>query len=74
MFLGLKLLFLILISPFIIGLFFYGLKKKSESGFKFLYTASKKIKDLTAITLRTNHRNPIVEDLVLLYENSPVTQ
>lgn len=31
MFLGLKLLFLILISPFIIGLFFYGLKKKSES-------------------------------------------
>jgi hypothetical protein len=30
MFLGLKLLFLILISPFIIGLFIYGLKKKSE--------------------------------------------
>jgi hypothetical protein len=30
MFLGLKLLFLILISPFIIGLFLYGLKKKSE--------------------------------------------
>jgi phosphate starvation-inducible PhoH-like protein len=50
------------------------LKKKSESGFKFLYTAAKKIKNLTAITLKTNHRNPIVEDLVLLYENSPVTQ
>ena len=30
MFLGLKLLFLILISPFIIGLFIYGLKKKSK--------------------------------------------
>ena len=30
MFLGLKLLFLILISPFIIGLFLYGLKKKSK--------------------------------------------
>ena len=31
MFLGLKLLFLILISPIIIVLFLYGLKKKSES-------------------------------------------
>ena len=30
MFLGLRLLFLILISPFIIGMFLYGLKKKSE--------------------------------------------
>lgn len=50
------------------------LKRKSDSGFKFLYTAAKKIKNLTAITLKTNHRNPIVEDLVLLYENSPVTQ
>jgi phosphate starvation-inducible PhoH-like protein len=50
------------------------LKRKADSGFKFLYTAAKKIKNLTAITLKTNHRNPIVEDLVLLYENSPVTQ
>ena len=30
MFLSLKLLFLILISPFIIGIFLYGLKKKTE--------------------------------------------
>ena len=50
------------------------LKRKADSGFKFLYTAAKKIKNLVAITLKTNHRNPIVEDLVLLYENSPVTQ
>tara|TARA_R110002074_G_scaffold129064_4_gene269863 strand:+ start:32 stop:352 length:321 start_codon:yes stop_codon:yes gene_type:complete len=30
MFLGFQILFLILISPFIIGIFFYGLKKKTE--------------------------------------------
>jgi len=39
------------------------LKKKGDSGFKFLYTASKKIKHLEAITLTSNHRNEIVEDL-----------
>ena len=50
------------------------LKRKADSGFKFLYTAAKKIKNLTSITLKTNHRNAIVEDLVLLYENSPITQ
>ena len=30
MFLGLKLLFLLLISPFVVGVFLYGLKKNSE--------------------------------------------
>jgi phosphate starvation-inducible PhoH-like protein len=39
------------------------LKKKGDSGFKFLYTASRKIKNLEAITLTSNHRNEIVEDL-----------
>jgi phosphate starvation-inducible PhoH-like protein len=44
------------------------LKSKRDSGFKFLYTASKKIKDLEAIKLTSNHRNPIVEDLIELYD------
>jgi phosphate starvation-inducible protein PhoH len=39
------------------------LKKKGDSGFKFLYTSSKKIKNLEALTLTSNHRNEIVEDL-----------
>ena len=46
------------------------LKNKSDSGFRFLYTASKKIKDLCAISLKTNHRHPIVEDLVSYYEEA----
>jgi len=39
------------------------LKKKEDSGFKYLYTASRKIKNLEALTLTSNHRNEIVEDL-----------
>jgi phosphate starvation-inducible PhoH-like protein len=46
------------------------LKAKRDSGFRFLYTAAKKIKNLEAISLKTNHRNPIVEDLVELYESA----
>jgi phosphate starvation-inducible PhoH-like protein len=46
------------------------LKNKRDSGFRFLYTASKKIKNLAAISLKTNHRNPIVEDLILYYEDA----
>mgnify|MGYP006084612721 FL=1 len=45
------------------------LRKKSDSGFKFLYKASKKIKNLEAITLVTNHREPIVEDLLDFYRD-----
>ena len=48
------------------------LKKKAESGFRFLYAASKKIKNLSAITLKQNHRDPIVEDLLLYYDESPI--
>ena len=46
------------------------LKSRRDSGFRFLYTAAKKIKDLCAISLKTNHRHPIVEDLINLYEEA----
>jgi phosphate starvation-inducible PhoH-like protein len=46
------------------------LKSKRDSGFRFLYTAAKKIKNLEAISLKTNHRNPIVEDLINYYEEA----
>jgi phosphate starvation-inducible protein PhoH len=46
------------------------LKSKRDSGFRFLYTAAKKIKDLCAISLKTNHRHPIVEDLISYYEDA----
>jgi phosphate starvation-inducible protein PhoH and related proteins len=46
------------------------LKRKADSGFKFLYTAARKIKKLAAITLFTNHRDPIVEDLLDYYDNA----
>ena len=46
------------------------LKKKSESGFKFLYAAARKIKNLEAITLHSNHRDPIVEDLLQYYQDA----
>mgnify|MGYP001372749722 FL=1 len=44
------------------------LKNKSESGFKFLYKSARLIKNLAAITLQENHRDPIVDDLIDLYE------
>jgi len=46
------------------------LKNKRDSGFKFLYAAARKIKNLEAITLKTNHRNPIVEDLLEYYRSA----
>ena len=46
------------------------LKSRKESGFKFLYTAAKKIKRMCAITLMTNHRNAIVDDLLDVYEEA----
>ena len=46
------------------------LKNKSDSGFKFLYSAARKIKNLEAITLKTNHRNEIVEDLIEYYNTA----
>ena len=44
------------------------LKNRSDSGFKFLYSAAKKVKNLEAITLLENHRDPIVDDLIDMYE------
>jgi len=44
------------------------LRSKQESGFKFLYKASKKIKNMVALTLLENHRDPIVDDLIDIYE------
>ena len=46
------------------------LKTKADSGFKFLYTAARKIKNLEAITLLINHRNTIVEDLLKYYDEA----
>jgi phosphate starvation-inducible PhoH-like protein len=46
------------------------LKQKRDSGFKFLYTAAKRIKSLEAISLKQNHRDPIVEDLINLYNDA----
>ena len=46
------------------------LKSKRDSGFRFLYSAARKIKNMCAISLKTNHRDPIVEDLINLYEDA----
>ena len=46
------------------------LKKKEESGFKFLYTASKKIKNMESLTLTTNNRDNIVQDLIDYYNEA----
>jgi len=46
------------------------LKSKRESGFRFLYSAARKVKNMCAISLKTNHRDPIVEDLIGLYEEA----
>jgi len=35
-----------------------------------LYAAARKIKNLEAITLKTNHRNEIVEDLLEYYQEA----
>ena len=46
------------------------LKRKDESGFKFLYTAAKKIKNMESITLLTNNRDEIVQDLIDYYNDA----
>jgi phosphate starvation-inducible PhoH-like protein len=46
------------------------LKQKRDSGFKFLYSAAKKIKNLCAISLKQNHRDSIVEELIELYNDA----
>ena len=46
------------------------LKSKRDSGFKFLYTAARKVKNMCGITLLQNHRDPIVDNLIDLYEEA----
>lgn len=43
------------------------LKNRRDSGFKLLYTIARKIKNMKAITLKKNHRDPIVDDLIEHY-------
>ena len=46
------------------------LKSKRDSGFRFLYSASRKIKNMNGITLKHNHRDAIVDRLIELYEEA----
>jgi phosphate starvation-inducible protein PhoH and related proteins len=46
------------------------LKSRRESGFRFLYTAARKVKNMCSITLQTNHRDPIVDSLIEIYEEA----
>ena len=46
------------------------LKQKRDSGFRFLYAAARGIKNMCGITLKQNHRDPIVSDLIELYEDA----
>lgn len=46
------------------------LKSKKDSGFRFLYSSSRKIKNMCGISLVTNHRDSIVEDLINLYDEA----
>jgi len=46
------------------------LKSKRDSGFKFLYIAARRVKNMIGITLLQNHRDPIVDSLLDLYEEA----
>jgi len=46
------------------------LKSKRESGFRFLYKSMRTIKNAVGITLLQNHRDPIVDDLIQVYEEA----
>ena len=46
------------------------LKSRKDSGFRFLYAAARRIKNMTAVTLINNHRDPIVDDLLEVYEEA----
>jgi phosphate starvation-inducible PhoH-like protein len=46
------------------------LKSKRDSGFRFLYTAARRVKNMVAITLMQNHRDPIVDNLIEVYEEA----
>jgi len=44
------------------------LKYRGDSGFKFLLSTAKKIKDMDSQTLLTNHRHPVVDALLDAYD------
>ena len=46
------------------------LKSKKDSGFRFLYTASFRVKNMVGITLLKNHRDPIVDELIKVYSEA----
>ena len=46
------------------------LKQRRDSGFRFLYTAARKIKNMVGVTLIQNHRDPIVDNLIEIYEEA----
>ena len=46
------------------------LKSKRESGFRFLYSAARRVKNMCSITLMQNHRDPIVDSLIEIYEEA----
>ena len=46
------------------------LKSKRDSGFKFLYAAARRVKNMVGISLMQNHRDPIVDNLIELYEEA----
>ena len=46
------------------------LKSKRDSGFKFLYAAARRVKNMVGISLMQNHRDPIVDNLIKLYEEA----
>lgn len=46
------------------------LKSRRDSGFKFLYAAARKVKNMVGITLTQNHRDPIVDNLIEIYEEA----
>ena len=46
------------------------LKSRRDSGFRFLYTAARKVKNMCAVSLNMNHRDPIVDSLIEMYEEA----
>ncbi len=46
------------------------LRSRGDSGFRFLYAASRKVKNMSGVTLLKNHRDPIVDDLIEIYEEA----
>ena len=46
------------------------LKSKADSGFRFLYAVSRRVKNMEGVTLQQNHRDPIVDELIEIYNEA----